>query len=69
MTAQMVLEFDTPEWRQVRDHKLREWVQDESALAWFLDFCHVCELFDDVFDQRQADLESRCQPPRSSARS
>ena len=51
MTAQMVLEFDTPEWRQVRDHKLREWVQDESALAWFLDFCHVCELFDDMADQ------------------
>ena len=51
MTAQMVLEFDTPEWRQVRDHKLREWVQDESALAWFLDFCHVCEIFDDVADQ------------------
>ena len=51
MTAQMVLEFDTPEWRQVRDHKLREWVQDESALAWFLDFCHVCEIFDDMADQ------------------
>ena len=51
MTAQMVLEFDTPEWRQVRDHKLREWVQDESALAWFLDFCHVCEFFDDMADQ------------------
>ena len=51
MNAQMVLEFDTPEWRQVRDHKLREWVQDETALAWFLDFCHVCEIFDDMFDQ------------------
>ena len=51
MTRQMTLEFDTPEWRQVRDHKLREWVQDENALAWFLDFCHVCEVFDDMADQ------------------
>ena len=60
MNAQMVLEFDTPEWRLVRDEKLRAWVQDESALAWFLDFCHVCEVFDDMADQdkpiSQADI-------------
>ena len=58
MTRQMTLEFDTPEWRLVRDEKLREWVQDETALKWFLDFCHVCELFDDAFDQDKPILKA-----------
>ena len=54
MARQMTLEFDTPEWRQVRDHKLREWVQDENALAWFLDFAQVCEVIDDLIDRDKA---------------
>ena len=51
MNAQMVLEFDTPEWRHIRDEKLRGWIQDDHAVNWFLDFCHVCEVFDDMADQ------------------
>jgi hypothetical protein len=44
------LEFDTPEWQALRDSKLREWVGDPAAIAFFITFCDACELFDDVTD-------------------
>lgn len=44
-------EYDTDEWRELRDQKLREWVGDPNALAFILDFSDACELFDDVVDK------------------
>jgi hypothetical protein len=44
------LAFDTPEWQKLRDEKLREWVGDPAAIAFFLAFCDACELFDDITD-------------------
>jgi hypothetical protein len=45
------LEFDTAEWQALRDDKLRTWVGDPQAIAFFLAFCDACELFDDVVDK------------------
>jgi hypothetical protein len=44
-------EFDTFEWQQLRDQKLREWIPDAYALAFILDFADACELFDDLIDR------------------
>ena len=49
--TQIELAFDSPEWRQIRNDKVREWIGNDAACSWFLDFCHVCEIFDDVADQ------------------
>lgn len=43
-------EFDTPEWRELCDAKLREWVQNDDAVQFIHDFGHVCELWDDLID-------------------
>ena len=51
MNAQMVLEFDTPEWRRIRDEKLREWIQNDHAVQWLIDFGQVCEVVDDLIDR------------------
>lgn len=45
------LEFDTPQWQALRDEKLREWVGDPQAIAFFNAFGDACELFDDVIDK------------------
>lgn len=45
------LTWDTPEWRIARDKKLREWVQDDHAVSFFLDLSHFVEVYDDLVDQ------------------
>lgn len=51
MIGEHGLEFDTPEWRALRDQKLREWVPDPHALSFFIAFGDICELFDDIIDR------------------
>ena len=41
---------DSEAWRKQRNALLAGWVGDEAAVRWFLDFCHVCEIFDDLVD-------------------
>ena len=50
MIGEHGLAFDTPEWQALRDEKLRTWVGDPQAIAFFLAFCDACELFDDITD-------------------
>ena len=45
------MEFDSEEWRAERDRRLHEWVQDEAAVQFILDFANAAEFFDDVVDQ------------------
>lgn len=45
------LEFDTYEWQQMRNAKLREWVADPYATQFILSFADACELFDDLIDK------------------
>jgi hypothetical protein len=45
------LTFDTLEWQDLRNEKLRGWVGDPQAIAFFIAFCDACELFDDVVDK------------------
>ena len=52
------LPHDSPEWREVRDAKLAEWVDDAAAVAWFLDYCQFCEVIDDLVDRDKPVLES-----------
>jgi len=51
LSAMRELEWDTPEWRSVRNEQLREWVRDENALSFFLDLSHFVEIYDDLVDQ------------------
>lgn len=46
-----MLEFDTEAWREVRNAKLLEWVQDRDAVDFILDFGEVCEVWDDLIDR------------------
>lgn len=46
-----VAEFDTQEWRGIRNQKLAEWIGDPNAIRFILDFSDACELFDDLIDQ------------------
>ena len=32
------LEWDSPDWRKVRDRQLNEWIGDDHAVRFFLDF-------------------------------
>ena len=43
--------FDTPEWRELRDQKYREWVRDEVAVQFLRLFFDAVELLDDIADQ------------------
>lgn len=43
-------EFDSSSWRRIRDQKLREWVQDEWAIRFILDYSDAVELWDDLID-------------------
>jgi len=45
-------EFDTPEWRAERNAKLAEWfLHNGDAIALFLDFCQLSEVWDDLIDK------------------
>ena len=52
------IEFDSEEWREERNKKLVEWIGDEDAINWFLDYCQVCEVFDDLVDRDKAIADS-----------
>jgi|GEM_PF-1407950 len=56
MAAEPLPEFDTPEWREIRNEKLREWVGEPWAVRFIIDFGDACELFDDLID-RDKELE------------
>ena len=43
-------EFDSLAWRRMRDAKMREWIQDEWALKFVLDYSDAVELWDDLID-------------------
>ena len=47
----MTPEFDTEEWRALRDAKLIEWTVDRSALWFIRQFGDICEVFDDLIDK------------------
>jgi hypothetical protein len=44
-------EFDTPEWQELRNQKLVEWVQDSFAVEFLVQFGDAAELFDDMIDK------------------
>jgi len=44
------VEFDSLVWRQIRNQKMREWIQDEWALKFVLDYSDAVELWDDLID-------------------
>ena len=43
--------YDTQPWRELRNQKLAEWIGDEQAIRFILDFSDACELFDDLIDR------------------
>ena len=43
-------QFDTEEWRELRDAKLYEWLQDEAAVDYVVSVSDLCEVFDDLID-------------------
>jgi len=45
------LEFDTPQWQELRNLKLAEWTQDPHAVHFVIQFGDTCELFDDLIDK------------------
>lgn len=45
------MEFDSEEWRQERDRRLHEWVRNDDAVRFILDWADACELFDDIVDR------------------
>jgi hypothetical protein len=45
------LEWDSQDWRDVRDRQLKEWVGDDNAVRFVLDFTHFVEIYDDLVDQ------------------
>lgn len=42
--------FDTEEWRALRNEKLWEWIGDEHAIAFIVQFFDFCEVIDDLWD-------------------
>lgn len=44
-------EFDTEEWRAIRDQKLLQWTGDQAAVWFIKQFGDVCEVFDDLVDK------------------
>ena len=49
MTSEV--EWDSDEWRKLRDAKFMEWLQDPAAVRFVLDMSHFVEIFDDLVDQ------------------
>jgi len=47
----MTPEFDTEDWRKLRDTKLLEWTGDTSAVWFIRQFGDICEVFDDLIDK------------------
>lgn len=47
----MMPEFDTEEWRAIRDKKLLEWTGDINAVWFVRQFGDICEVFDDLVDK------------------
>jgi hypothetical protein len=45
-----MIEYDSPEWQDIRDAKLRHWVGDLNAIAYVGAVSDAAELFDDVVD-------------------
>lgn len=43
--------WDSTEWRDKRDAKLMEWLQNADAVRFFLNLSHFVEIFDDLVDQ------------------
>ena len=43
--------FDTPEWRELRNKKLSEWIQNKEAVNLVLDLFAVAEAIDDAWDR------------------
>ena len=43
-------EFDSPEWRKLRDAKLIDWLQDPHAVDFVVCMSTVCETVDDLID-------------------
>jgi exosortase/archaeosortase len=56
VTAEDMLagQWDSASWRQLRDAKLMEWLQNPDAVRFFLDLSHFVEIFDDLVDQDKA---------------
>ena len=46
----MTLEYDSAAWQEVRNQKLREWVQDPYAVDVVLDLSELAEIWDDIVD-------------------
>jgi hypothetical protein len=44
-------EWDSNSWRQMRDAKFFEWLQNHDAMQLVLDVSHFVEIFDDLVDQ------------------
>jgi hypothetical protein len=44
-------QWDSADWRKLRDAKLMEWLQNPDAVRFFLDLSHFVEIFDDFVDQ------------------
>jgi len=52
-----MIEYDSPEWQEIRDAKLRNWVGDLNAIAYVGAVSDAAELFDDIVD-RDTEIEN-----------
>ena len=41
---------DSEAWRELRNHKLMEWIGDPNAVAFLLDVFNIGEIWDDLID-------------------
>jgi hypothetical protein len=52
-----MIEYDSPEWQDIRDAKLLHWVGDLNAIAYVGAVSDAAELFDDIVD-RDTEIEN-----------
>jgi hypothetical protein len=52
-----MIEYDSPEWQDIRDAKLLHWVGDLNAIAYIGAVSDAAELFDDIVD-RDTEIEN-----------
>jgi hypothetical protein len=46
------MEWDSKEWREARDVKLRSWfLNNEAAVQFYISFSAICETWDDLVDR------------------
>jgi hypothetical protein len=45
------LQYDSENWRQIRNSLLQKWVQDNNAIVFLLIIGNTAELWDDLIDQ------------------